>query len=104
MEYKNANATERCVVCGAVLQGRQLRFCSEVCTKAYKRQQTRVKRPVRDHVCRCQTCGREMPIGRPRLEEKHTAREFVQPQPPTSRAIPSQEASRKEVRGISRIE
>jgi hypothetical protein len=62
-----------CVVCGGPLRGRQTRFSSETCRKAYKRQQTRLSRPPRDHVCRCETCGREMRVGRPPIQDPQIA-------------------------------
>ena len=66
-----------CVVCGSALTGKQTRFCSEECTKTEKRRRTRERRPARDHVCRCEQCRREMPIGRPRRDDRPPAREFA---------------------------
>ena len=107
MEYKNPTRTN-CIICGAALHGRQRRFCSDNCTRQHKREQMHLRRPLRDHICRCQTCGREMHVGRPRFENGRPARVFVKATPPTSQASsphePSQgEPNRKEVCGGSGV-
>ena len=66
-----------CIVCGGPLTGKQTCYCSDECTKAEKRRKTRASRPARDHVCRCGICGKEIQRGRPRLDDKNPAREFV---------------------------
>jgi hypothetical protein len=90
VEYKNPTQTN-CIICGAALHGRQRRFCSDECTKQHKREQMHLRRPLRDHICRCQTCGREMHVGRPRVEERHSAPAFVQAVPQTSQATQARE-------------
>jgi len=83
MEYKT------CIVCGSTLSGRQTRFCSEDCLKSHKREQIQQKRPPRDHICRCGTCGREMRVGRPRLERDQGDSAFVQVSLTSSSSIQS---------------
>ena len=107
MEYKNPTRTN-CIICGAALHGRQRRFCSDNCTRQHKREQMHLRRPLRDHICQCQTCGREMHVGRPRVEEGHPAPAFVQVVPQTSQGIQTREpgepkANRKEVCGGSGV-
>ena len=76
-QFKVSKSEAACVVCGGPLTGRQTRFCSEECAKAERRWKTRASRPARDHVCRCGTCGREMPIARPRRDDRPPALEFA---------------------------
>ena len=87
-----------CIVCGSALTGRRTRFCSEACTKKYKREQTHLKRPPRDHICRYKTCGREMRIGRPRVEENEAARAFARPSAKLPSPIQSDDPGKPEPR------
>lgn len=82
MEYKT------CTVCGAGLTGRKSRFCSDDCIKKFKRQQMRLKRPPRDHICQCKTCGREMRVGRPQVGDKDAVANFVRPSPSLVKSTP----------------
>lgn len=53
----------KCLVCGMPAKAR---YCSRECRLIEKVRRTRANRPLKDHVCRCQVCGREFRLGRPR--------------------------------------